>query len=176
MSAVAVETSDLYSAFVWLALRLFAGGVELVATSPRSFVNGSYFRPFRQILSHELAFRRIHVYDARDTTFADDGVPQENMIFHGVRGDDPGAVGSTLESSARNARSPDRRNRRASATGPARRGCSSVPNASWNSVSLSPHTRKATFNPISVTPMHPKYSRNIANLRWTLKDMQKIKV
>ena len=80
------ETSNLYSAFVWLALKLLAGGGELVAITPRSFMNGSYFRPFRQALSRELAFRRIHVYDARDTAFAEDGVLQENVIFHGVRG------------------------------------------------------------------------------------------
>ena len=92
MSAVGVETSNLYSAFVWLALRLLAGGGELVAITPRSFMNGSYFRPFRQALSQELAFRRIHVYDARDAAFADDGVLQENVIFHGVRGADPGTV------------------------------------------------------------------------------------
>ena len=86
LSTAGIETSNLYSAFVWLALKLLAGGGELVAITPRSFMNGSYFRPFRQALSRELAFRRIHVYDARDAAFADDGVLQENVIFHGVRG------------------------------------------------------------------------------------------
>ena len=92
MSAVGIETSNLYSAFVWLVLKLLADGGELVAITPRSFMNGSYFRPFRQTLSQELAFRRIHVYDARDAAFAEDGVLQENVIFHGVRGGGAGAV------------------------------------------------------------------------------------
>ena len=92
LSAAGIETSNLYSAFVWLALKLLADGGELVAITPRSFMNGSYFRPFRQALSRELAFRRIHVYDARDATFADDGVLQENAIFHGVRGAGPEAI------------------------------------------------------------------------------------
>ena len=92
LSAAGIETSNLYSAFVWLALELLAGGGELVAITPRSFMNGSYFRPFRQALSRELALRRIHVYDARDAAFADDGVLQENVIFHGVRGAGPEAV------------------------------------------------------------------------------------
>ena len=92
LSAAGIETSNLYSAFVWLALRLLAAGGELVAITPRSFMNGSYFRPFRQALSRELAFRRIHVYDARDAAFADDGVLQENVIFHGVRGAGPEAI------------------------------------------------------------------------------------
>ena len=45
LSAAGIETSNLYSAFVWLALKLLAGGGELVAITPRSFMNGSYFRP-----------------------------------------------------------------------------------------------------------------------------------
>ena len=92
LSAAGIETSNLYSAFVWLALKLLAGGGELVAITPRSFMNGSYFRPFRQALSQALAFRRIHVYDARDAAFAEDGVLQENVIFHGVRGAGPEAI------------------------------------------------------------------------------------
>ena len=92
LSAAGIETSNLYSAFVWLALKLLAAAGELVAITPRSFMNGSYFRPFRQALSRELAFRRIHVYDARDAAFADDGVLQENVIFHGIRGAGPDAI------------------------------------------------------------------------------------
>ena len=86
MSSVGIETSNLYSAFVWLALKLLEDGGELVAITPRSFMNGSYFRPFRQALATDLAFRHVHVYDARDVAFAGDAVLQENVIFHGVRG------------------------------------------------------------------------------------------
>ncbi len=86
MSSVGIETSNLYSAFVWLALELLEDGGELVTITPRSFMNGSYFRPFRQALSRTLAFRRVHVYDARDVAFVGDAVLQENVIFHGVRG------------------------------------------------------------------------------------------
>lgn len=85
MSAVGIETSNLYSAFVWLALELLEEGGELVAITPRSFMNGTYFRPFRRALARELAFRRVHVYDARDAAFASDAVLQENVVFHGVR-------------------------------------------------------------------------------------------
>ena len=92
LDAAGIETSNLYSAFVWLALKLLADGGELVAITPRSFMNGSYFRPFRQALSRELAFRRVHVYDDRNAAFAEAGVLQENVIFHGVRGAGPGAV------------------------------------------------------------------------------------
>ena len=51
LHSVGIETSNLYSAFVWLAVELLEAGGELVAITPRSFMNGSYFRPFRQALS-----------------------------------------------------------------------------------------------------------------------------
>ncbi len=86
LSAVGIETSNLYSAFVWLAIKLLEQDGELVAITPRSFMNGSYFRPFRQALAHDFAFRRVHVYDARDTAFLGDDVLQENVIFHGIQG------------------------------------------------------------------------------------------
>lgn len=92
MNSVGIETSNLYSAFVWLALELLEDGGELVAITPRSFMNGSYFRPFRQTLATKLSFRRVHVYDARDAAFAGDAVLQENVIFHGVRGEAPEKV------------------------------------------------------------------------------------
>ena len=92
MSSVGIETSNLYSAFVWLALELLEDGGELVAITPRSFMNGAYFRPFRRALTSELAFRHVHVYDARDVAFAGDAVLQENVIFHGIRRETPGKV------------------------------------------------------------------------------------
>ena len=92
LSSVGIETSNLYSAFVWLALELLVAGGELVAITPRSFMNGSYFRPFRKALAKLLAFRRVHVYDARDVAFSDDAVLQENVIFHGIRGGESGEV------------------------------------------------------------------------------------
>lgn len=86
LSTAGIETSNLYSAFVWLALELLQQDGELVAITPRSFMNGSYFRRFRQALAHDFAFRRIHVYDSRNAAFSGDDVLQENVIFHGVRG------------------------------------------------------------------------------------------
>ena len=92
LSSVGIETSNLYSAFVWLALELLEEDGELVAITPRSFMNGAYFRPFRQALSRYLAFRRVHVYDARDVAFAGDDILQETVIFHGIRGGACGKV------------------------------------------------------------------------------------
>ena len=93
LDGVGMGTSNLYSAFVWLAMKLLQDGGEIVAITPRSFMNGTYFRAFREALVQDLAFRRVHVYDARDAAFSADGVLQENVVFHGVRG---GANGPLL--------------------------------------------------------------------------------
>jgi len=44
LASIGIETTNLYAAFVWLALRQLAPGGELTAITPRSFCNGPYFR------------------------------------------------------------------------------------------------------------------------------------
>lgn len=85
LSEIGIETSNLYSGFVWLAMELLQPGGQLVAITPRSYMNGSYFRPFRQALTRSMSFRRVHVYDRRDTAFGADEVLQENAIIHTVK-------------------------------------------------------------------------------------------
>jgi hypothetical protein len=63
-----------------------AKGGEVVAIVPRSFCNGTYFRPFREYLLSETAITHIHVFTSRSRTFQDDAVLQENIIVRLVRG------------------------------------------------------------------------------------------
>ncbi|GAB4190685.1 MAG: Eco57I restriction-modification methylase domain-containing protein [Roseiflexaceae bacterium] len=86
---VGVETSNLYAAFVALAMRLLAPSGELVAITPRSFCNGPYFRPFRRDLLAALALRRFHLFETRNTLFRDSQVLQENVIFAGQKSATP---------------------------------------------------------------------------------------
>jgi adenine-specific DNA-methyltransferase len=81
-----VETSNLYSAFLAIAVRLLKPGGQLVAITPRSFCNGPYFRPFRESFLEAMALRRIHCFEARDVAFSEDDVLQENVIIHAVKG------------------------------------------------------------------------------------------
>lgn len=83
---VQIETSNLYTAFVALALALLEPKGELVAITPRSFCNGPYFRPFRSILLEEASFSNIHVFESRKKAFRDDQVLQENVIYRVVKG------------------------------------------------------------------------------------------
>lgn len=87
-----IETVNLYSAFTALALYMLRPGGQLVAILPRSFCNGPYYRPFREIILSQSAVRRIHLFDARDKAFKDDAVLQENIIIHLERGGVQGRV------------------------------------------------------------------------------------
>ena len=80
-----VDTVNLYSAFVWIAMLKLAEDGEMVAITPRSFCNGMYFRPFRKAILQEMGIHKIHVFKSRSTAFIDDNVLQENIIFHAIK-------------------------------------------------------------------------------------------
>ena len=86
LASIGIETSNLYAAFVWLAIRHLVAGGELAAITPRSFCNGPYFRPFRSALLSEASFHRVHVFNSRTEAFSRDDVLQENILFHLSRG------------------------------------------------------------------------------------------
>lgn len=85
LSSIGIETSNLYTAFLALAVKLLRPDGELVAIIPRSFCNGPYFKPFRRLLLKNLSLRRIHVFESREEAFKQDEVLQENIIIHGVK-------------------------------------------------------------------------------------------
>lgn len=80
-----LDATNLYAAFVALAIRQLAPNGQMVAIIPRSFCNGPYFRPFRDVLLDEARLSRIHLFDSRSEAFRDDGVLQENVIVHIVK-------------------------------------------------------------------------------------------
>ncbi|MDZ4771581.1 MAG: Eco57I restriction-modification methylase domain-containing protein [Planctomycetota bacterium] len=92
LRSAGIETSNLYTAFVALALRLLEPGGELVAITPRSFCNGPYFRAFREILLRESSLQRVHIFESRDRAFSADDVLQENLIIHLKKGGARGPV------------------------------------------------------------------------------------
>jgi len=85
LKKIGIETTNLYSAFLALAIHLLAPGGELVAIVPRSFCNGPYFREFRQLLLANMSIRQLHTFESRDQLFAKDNVLQENIIIHAVK-------------------------------------------------------------------------------------------
>lgn len=81
-----INVSNLYAAFVWLAIKMLKNGGEIVFITPRSFCNGPYFRRFRIALLDMIAIKRIHIFNLRNKVFGNDNVLQENIIIHAIRG------------------------------------------------------------------------------------------
>ncbi|MEI6569529.1 MAG: SAM-dependent methyltransferase, partial [Verrucomicrobiota bacterium] len=86
-----LETSNLYTGFLWLAARLLGLGGQMVAITPRSFCNGPYFLPFRGRFFGLMGIERLHVFNKRDALFSGDDVLQENLIMYARRGAKPHA-------------------------------------------------------------------------------------
>lgn len=81
MQGQGVETGNLYAAFVALGVQLLAANGQLVAITPRSWANGTYFTQFRGWLFDRVSIDRIHVFDSRGTVFSDTKVLQETIVF-----------------------------------------------------------------------------------------------
>lgn len=81
LKSIGIETVNLYTAFLALAILLVKNGGEIVAIIPRSFCNGPYYKPFRKFLLDTCSIDHIHVFDSRNKAFKDDAVLQENIII-----------------------------------------------------------------------------------------------
>ena len=89
---VGIETVNLYTAFVALTVLLMQKEGEIVAIIPRSFCNGSYYRPFRNLILRTCSIRQLHLFESRNQAFQDDDILQENVIIHLVKGEPQGSV------------------------------------------------------------------------------------
>jgi adenine-specific DNA-methyltransferase len=69
LRSLGVETVNLYSAFVAVALQQMDAEGELVAITPRSFCNGSYYKPFRRIVLETASISSLHLFESRRSSF-----------------------------------------------------------------------------------------------------------
>jgi len=98
LRTLGIETVNLYSAFVAIAVAKATPGGQIVAIIPRSFCNGPYYKPFREFVLRRAALRHIHLFESRNKAFRDDDVLQENVIIRLERGAKQGPV--TVSSSS----------------------------------------------------------------------------
>jgi len=80
-----IKTTNLYTGFLSLCMKLLKVNGEMVAITPRSFCSGSYFKPFREAFLDTMALQRLHLFESRDHAFREDDVLQETMIFSVVK-------------------------------------------------------------------------------------------
>ena len=95
-----LETSNLYTGFLYLAAKKLCDGGEMVAIVPRSFCNGPYFKPFREQFFSMMALKHIHIFEKRNSAFKGDEVLQENIILYAVKGAAPDKVTITTSRGA----------------------------------------------------------------------------
>lgn len=100
LRSLGIETVNLYTAFVAVALNQLEHGGELVAITPRSFCNGSYYESFRRQMLETSALLALHVFESRKTAFKDDDVLQENMIFQVRKGTPQASVALSTDATA----------------------------------------------------------------------------
>lgn len=81
LNSLEAESTNLYTAFLSVASLLIEDEGQLVAITPRSFCNGTYFKSFRINLLKKFYFHRIHIYNKRNSAFNKDSVLQENIIY-----------------------------------------------------------------------------------------------
>ncbi|QAT89040.1 modification methylase [Corallococcus coralloides] len=89
LDSAGLGTTNLYTAFLSIAVRLLSPGGELIAITPRSFCNGTYFRGFRKDFLSRVFLQHIHLFETRDQAFGGDEVLQENIIFRAVHSEKP---------------------------------------------------------------------------------------
>ena len=76
-----VKITNLYTAFLVIAVQALAEGGECVAIIPRSWMNGEYFKDFRKWLLDECSLDVLAVYGSRQDHFKDMDVLQEIMLL-----------------------------------------------------------------------------------------------
>jgi len=100
LQVAGIETVNLYSGFIALAIQQLSLGGEIVAIIPRSFCNGPYYKPFRELLLSQCSLKHIHIFDSRNSAFSEDEVLQENIILHAQKGKKQGKVRITSSPTA----------------------------------------------------------------------------
>jgi adenine-specific DNA-methyltransferase len=81
LDMLGLKASNLYSAFVSVALTQLEIECELVAITPRSFCNGAMHKAYRSFLLASAAITALHLYGSRRSVFGDDAVVQEVVIL-----------------------------------------------------------------------------------------------
>jgi adenine-specific DNA-methyltransferase len=92
LRAFDMDVPNLYAAFLGLSAHMLDHGGQLVAITPRSFANGTYFHQFRKKFLGMMGIDRLTVFHERGALFSDLSVLQENIIMAATRGRRPEKV------------------------------------------------------------------------------------
>ena len=92
LRSVGIETVNLYTAFLALAIILMEYSGQIIAIVPRSFCNGPYYKSFRKFMLDSCSVEHIHIFESRNKLFKEDNVLQENIIIKLIKAKKQGEV------------------------------------------------------------------------------------
>lgn len=87
-----IHVPNIYAGFMALGIRLLRDGGQQVSITPRSWMNGTYYAPFRHAFLNSAGIDAIHIFESRSTLFEDSGVLQETVIVSATKGHKPEKV------------------------------------------------------------------------------------
>lgn len=79
---------NIYASFIAITLSAMTANGQVVVISPRSFLNGLYFKGFRKYLLNNSKIDLVHIFNSRKDVFVDSDVLQENVIFKMIKTDE----------------------------------------------------------------------------------------
>ncbi|HEY3505176.1 MAG TPA: Eco57I restriction-modification methylase domain-containing protein [Actinocatenispora sp.] len=92
LRAAGINVPNVYAAFLALGLRLLNEGGQQVAITPRSWMNGTYYSPFRRGFVQTAGIDAMHTFESRSKVFGDTGVLQESIVVSATVGRTPEEV------------------------------------------------------------------------------------
>ncbi len=92
LRTVGIGVPNIYAGFMALGTILLDADGQQVSITPRSWMNGTYFRQFRRTLLDSFGIDGIHTFQSRSEVFGDLGVLQETIIVSVTRGVQPPVV------------------------------------------------------------------------------------
>lgn len=83
---------NIYAAFMALGQRLLKKNGQQISITPRSWMNGTYFKSFRKSFICDMGIESIHTFESRSKVFGEAGVLQESVIICARRAATPPKV------------------------------------------------------------------------------------
>lgn len=85
MKNIVFGQPNIYFLFMAMSIKLLVNGGQFVFITPRSYLNGLYFRDFRKWLISEVDIEKFTTFESRKKPFVKEKILQETLIIKGTK-------------------------------------------------------------------------------------------